>query len=461
MVRSKTFSIFSISTLLVLVTLFLFSSCEASFDGSTAIQEVFAKDLYEEEVYLDKGGLTLTLIQDDSVPETITYYEICFYKLDEGTTETEPYYSIKYEKPSRLVNIPIDYTSIQRGNWEITVCGYCDKQRTDGSYVEVCRAKYSEQYNEEYYVLENNQAKLTLTLKDVGHVFVSYVCFDETSTVLDSKYLLCLRCNKVFSGDDLETPLEDSDVPEHKLLEGNSIHYDKKDATCGEDGYEEHYECKLCGLYFSDSACTVMIDKDSVVIPKTGNHTLPNSWEADDSQHWKECEVCGQVVENTIANHNEGYLYDNNYHWKGCNICNYYDESTVVKEPHDYVSIDSDGLHYCECGKYKSSDADTNSGGFEPTQSDIEPLGHFTGTKEGTTWTFTFVDDNLAYPSKVTYWEVDNINMGTENTLTVNIATSRQVYILCVFENDNGFGSSYMAVYGSDDSVESKPSREL
>ncbi len=458
MVRSKKFSIFSISTLLVLVTLFLFSSCEASFDGSTAIQEVFAKDLYEEDVYLDKGGLTLTLEQDSSVPETILYYEICFYKLDEGTTETEPSLSMKYENPTRLVSIPIDYTAIQRGNWEITVYGYCDKQRTDGSYVEVCRAKYSEQYNEEYYVLENNQAEVTLTLKDAGHVFVSYVCFDETSTVLDSKYYLCLRCNKVFSSDDFENPLDDANIPAHKLLEGNSIHSKAKDATCGEDGYIEHYECELCGLYFSDEDCTVMIDKDSVVIPKTGNHTLPNSWEANSKQHWKECTVCHQVVESTIANHNEGYLINNNYHCKGCTTCN---EPSGVWEPHDYELDNRDGLYYCsECGHCKSSDADTNSGGFEPTQSDIEPLGHFTGTKEGTTWTFTFVDDNPAYPSTVTYWAVDNINMGTENTLTVNISTSRQVYILCVFKNDNGSGSSYMAVYGSDDSVESKPSRE-
>ncbi len=139
---------------------------------------------------------------------------------------------------------------------------------------------------------------------------------------------------------------------------------------------------------------------------------------------------------------------DETYHWKGCKYCSYTVDGT--KEKHTYPDTpDSDGFYYCtECGRSKPIETDTS--GFSAKEGQIEPKGHYTGTRSGTTWTFTFVDDNKAYPSEVVSWFADGKEVkAASNTLEITIKASKRTLILCVFKNDNGYGSYEVMIDGN------------
>ncbi len=138
------------------------------------------------------------------------------------------------------------------------------------------------------------------------------------------------------------------------------------------------------------------------------------------------------------------WIYDSTYHWKGCKDCSFVVEGT--KEEHSYTIGDGDNL-YCICGRPKPVDG---SSGFNAEEGDIEPKGHFTGSRSGTMWTLRFVDDNKRYPSSVVAWFVNSREAGrNENTLKTDITTHQRVMVLCVFKNEKGYGSYEVMIDGS------------
>ncbi len=78
-------------------------------------------------------------------------------------------------------------------------------------------------------------------------------------------------------------------------------HIEAKGETCTEDGNTEYWHCTLCDKYFSDEALTVVIEKESTVIP---HHTIKTEWEYDIESHWHVCEKDGNKV--YIASHTWG-----------------------------------------------------------------------------------------------------------------------------------------------------------
>ncbi len=140
---------------------------------------------------------------------------------------------------------------------------------------------------------------------------------------------------------------------------------------------------------------------------------------------------------------------DETYHWKGCSLCSYTEPDT--KAEHTYPDTpDSDGFYYCTvCGRTKPIETDTS--GFEAKEAQIEPKGHYIGTKSGTTWTFTFVDDNTTYPSKVVSWFMNGreTERTTATTLETTIDTYKRVRVLCVFKNEHGYGSYEAMIDGN------------
>lgn len=281
--------------LALLSIIILLISCTAYFDGSTAIQEVFARELYDEGVYLDKGGLTLIIKQDKSVTP-LDYYVIEIQKLDEDDSST---IKVEYKDNYDIIK-PLD---IERGIYSFSIKGY-----KDGEVVSTGK--------EEGYVLSEANSTLTISVLAEGHT--------------------------------------------HNLV-----------------------------------------------------------WQSDVT-----------------------------YHWKGCSLCSYTEANT--KAEHTYPSTpESDGLYYCTvCGRSKPIDT---SSGFEAKEGEIEPKGHYTGTKTGTTWTFTFVDDNTLYPSTVAAWFLNGkeTTATTETTLKTTIETYRRVRVLCVFKNEHGYASYEVMIDGN------------
>lgn len=82
---------------------------------------------------------------------------------------------------------------------------------------------------------------------------------------------------------------------EHKLTKVT-----KKEATCVEAGYEEHYTCSGCKDVFSDSKGTKKITKTEIA---PLGHTASDVWGTDDQLHWRVCTTCNQVMIETQMVH--------------------------------------------------------------------------------------------------------------------------------------------------------------
>ncbi len=98
---------------------------------------------------------------------------------------------------------------------------------------------------------------------------------------------------------------QDSDsVP----AEGHTMtyHHARVDATCGENGTAEYWECGKCGLLFTDPLGNAQITQDGLVIPATGNHaygkwtTVEEASCTQDGSRRRECGACGDVQTGTL-----------------------------------------------------------------------------------------------------------------------------------------------------------------
>ena len=70
-------------------------------------------------------------------------------------------------------------------------------------------------------------------------------------------------------------------------------------AACVEDGNIEHWDCGMCGVSYSDSACTQTVTAGQIAIPAVGHHTpakteahAASCTEAGNIEYWT-CENCG------------------------------------------------------------------------------------------------------------------------------------------------------------------------
>ena len=79
----------------------------------------------------------------------------------------------------------------------------------------------------------------------------------------------------------------------------HAVHIEAKNASCIETGNIDHWHCETCDEYFADEALTTMLDKNDVVLAKT-SHTIseikakePTCSEAGNIAHWH-CEICDE-----------------------------------------------------------------------------------------------------------------------------------------------------------------------
>ncbi len=132
---------------------------------------------------------------------------------------------------------------------------------------------------------------------------------------------------------------------------------DAKEATCTEEGNIEYYICYSCDRVYEDAEGINEITLDDTVI-ETIDHSYGGDWEADQDNHWHECE-CGdkidveahdiEIINSKAATADEkGYTGD-----KVCKICEY-----VIEEGEDISAMGSETEASTE-GNGSSKPADT------------------------------------------------------------------------------------------------------
>ena len=129
----------------------------------------------------------------------------------------------------------------------------------------------------------------------------------------------------------------------HKLTKVSAT-----EATCANEGNTDYYECE-CGKYFSDTAGTIEIEKDSWIIPTSAHSTkkvaaTDATCSAEGNTAYYKC-VCGKYFSDSKGTKE---IKENSW--------------VIPTIPHNLTKIDTvnatceamgnDGYYACECGKY-------------------------------------------------------------------------------------------------------------
>lgn len=108
-----------------------------------------------------------------------------------------------------------------------------------------------------------------------------YECQHSGGKATCTEQAVCEICNEKYG-----------DMGTHKLSLTKKV-----EATCTTDGREAYYTCEACGKYFEDEAGnTEIANLDEWGIIPASNHKAGAEWKSDENNHWKECELCGEKM---------------------------------------------------------------------------------------------------------------------------------------------------------------------
>lgn len=151
----------------------------------------------------------------------------------------------------------------------------------------LCGQKYGELAS---HTLKSNEA-VAATCKSKGNI----------------AYWTCTVCDKYFSDSAAETEISKDAISTPFNSEnhmGGVRLENKKEPTCGTDGYTGDTYCNGCDAKLVGGE----------VIKATGNHIFKSEWSNDDTRHWHDCTVCGNA-KSDMSEHEDG----NKDHT--CDIC--------------------------------------------------------------------------------------------------------------------------------------------
>ena len=114
----------------------------------------------------------------------------------------------------------------------------------------------------------------------------------------------CSRCGECYEDQDGTIPLTGEETITHAT--GHDwVHYNKKAATCTDDGMDEHWKCANCGKYSADKDGTNMLTAEDLKEPATGH--IWSEWtvskEATESaagEETRSCSRCGETEKRAI-----------------------------------------------------------------------------------------------------------------------------------------------------------------
>lgn len=151
----------------------------------------------------------------------------------------------------------------------------------------LCGQKYGELAS---HTLKSNEA-VAATCKSKGNI----------------AYWTCTVCDKYFSDSAAATEISKDAISTQFNSEnhmGGVRLENKKEPTCGTDGYTGDTYCNGCDAKLVGGE----------VIKATGNHIFKSEWSNDDTRHWHDCTVCGNA-KSDMSEHEDG----NKDHT--CDIC--------------------------------------------------------------------------------------------------------------------------------------------
>ena len=345
----KASAIFSILVLLFVSISVV--SCDIQFTRGTAIQEVFEDQLVNDDVSLhptESSIVTIRLLPDTSVPETIETYIVKFYRNDEEVKSVEvppigPLSFVLTDLPRASYIIEAkalthEGREVAVGEASIHVTSNGEKATIDLTTpvhvhvlvrVDAQDASCTEAGLKEHwycslcgkYFADANAEKETsleeLAIPAKGHVDSEYFHNEN------EHWKVCLRCNKEY---DRQSHVftdwikgEDGIWRRHCekcLIEetNNHIahtmeHHPYKAPKCEENGNKEYWECSVCHKFFSDAECTTPIDKAITVLGKLG-HDFSVVWSTDGTHHWHACSRCD--AKDSFEEHDFGIVYSFN-----------------------------------------------------------------------------------------------------------------------------------------------------
>lgn len=259
------------SILSILILLFVsisVVSCDIQFTEGTAIQEVFEDQLVNDDVSLhptESSIVTIRLVPDTSVPETVLNYEVVFYRTNSNT----PYRTVEVDS-----SFEFELHDLPRASYRIVGRAITE----DGVPVAVGEALIK---------VFSKGADADIELKDVGHIMEPHPRVEATCTASGNiEYWHCTRCGLDFTDEKGENYIADTTIP----AKGHSlVHVEAKAPKCTEEGNVEHWHCDRCENDFVDEegSCELY----DVAVSALG-HDWSTEWSRDEHGHWHRCTRC-------------------------------------------------------------------------------------------------------------------------------------------------------------------------
>lgn len=102
------------------------------------------------------------------------------------------------------------------------------------------------------------------------------------------------------------------------------VKVEAKDATCLDEGYDEHYRCSTCGSLFSDSNALNEITESQILRKKTDHVFENNNWSYDNDSHWSACIFgCGEYRLKNIHTWGDWKVISIGVAERECSVCHY------------------------------------------------------------------------------------------------------------------------------------------
>lgn len=316
----KASAIFSI--LILLFVSISVVSCDIQFTEGTAIQEVFEDELVNDDVSLhptESSTVTIRLVPDTSVPETILGYEVVFYRTNSKT----PYRTVEVDS-----SFEFELHDLPRASYRIVGRAITE----NGVPVAVGEASIK---------VSSKSADAAIELKDVGHIMEPHPREEATCTASGNiEYWHCKRCGLDFTDEEGENYIADTTIP----AKGHSlVHVEAKAPKCTEEGNVEHWHCDRCENDFVDEegSCELY----DVAVSALG-HDWSTDWSHDEHRHWHICTRCsstGDVADHAMV---EKSRIDPTDEAEGsatyeCDVCGYEHVEVLPALGHDCKLVES------------------------------------------------------------------------------------------------------------------------
>lgn len=316
----KASAIFSILVLLFVSISVV--SCDIQFTRGTAIQEVFEDQLVNDDVSLhptEGSMVTIRLLPDTSVPETVLNYEVVFYRTNSKT----PYRTVEVDS-----SFEFELHDLPRASYRIVGRAITE----DGVPVAVGEALIK---------VFSKGADVDIELKDVGHIMKPHPRVEATCTASGNiEYWHCTRCGLDFTDEKGENYIADTTIPAKGHL---MVHVEAKAPTCAEKGTIDHWHCDRCEKDFADEEGSSELD--DVAVSALG-HDWSTDWSHDEHRHWHICTRCsstGDVADHAMV---ERSRIDPTDEAEGsatyeCDVCGYEHVEVLPALGHDCKLVES------------------------------------------------------------------------------------------------------------------------